>query len=256
MCSFVDFPTLDEAVSAVELRDVYLHGKKLSIRLAANTTKHSRSELTVCVCVCVRVRARMCVCVRVRARMCVCVHSCMCTYCVCACECVRACVCACMHACVHTVCVCVCVCTFLCSPHCEAHLVFITAAFKKRPRVRLGSTQHWKKDEERVINALQAFLQSVSDEVKHDRIVDMLKNTTERLPRAIETTADQGPVDPCGAAPTTIRYDHYCVNVCVCVCVYVCVCCMCVVCVCVVCVCVRVHVWCLCVCVCVCVYLS
>lgn len=49
LCSFVDFATLDGATSAVNLTDVYLHGKKLIIRLAESTTNSGNSEWNVCV---------------------------------------------------------------------------------------------------------------------------------------------------------------------------------------------------------------
>ena len=67
-CSFIDFSTLDGATSAVKLRDVYLHGKKLTIRFASSTTKSgngSSSEWSVemHVCVCDRERWRVHVCV-------------------------------------------------------------------------------------------------------------------------------------------------------------------------------------------------
>ena len=56
-CSFIDFSTLDGATSAVKLRDVYLQGKKLTIRFAYSTTTNSgngsSSEWSVEMHVCV-----------------------------------------------------------------------------------------------------------------------------------------------------------------------------------------------------------
>ena len=56
-CSFIDFSTLDGATSAVKLRDVYLRGKKLTIRFASSTTTNSgngsSSEWSVEMHVCV-----------------------------------------------------------------------------------------------------------------------------------------------------------------------------------------------------------
>lgn len=56
-CSFINFSTLDGATSAVKLRDVYLHGKKLTIQFAYSTTTNSgngsSSEWSVEMHVCV-----------------------------------------------------------------------------------------------------------------------------------------------------------------------------------------------------------
>ena len=118
----------------------------------------------------------------------------------------------------------------------------LAAGGQRSPRVQLDPTQRWKKNEVRVIDALQTYLDSLSDEAERDRVVEALRSAARRMPRPIHTTSDHGPISLSGPAPIIIRYSYLCVCVCmrarahVCVCVCVCVCARMCVCVCVVCV--------------------